>query len=389
MRLIIFDLLCAQPIGNMKFHGGGEYTKTVFKQLINEMSDYTDMQMEVCYNEDNFIDDWIKGLLDEKHIKINNVKSCFEIYQVVVKRSKEYDVCFFSGIASGYTRKEMPFPENVRTVGVFHGMRLQEKPYDKYAWKYGTFKRRVHEFFDWKLLKHYSYKKGFLWQKDSITNFETLITDSTHSEYSFKVNYHKYLSGKRILSLYAPLKEVELAPIANNNEKYIMMVSADRWLKNSYRGVMAIDSLYTAGFLSGVRTKVYGNLPAGIIKKLRNVSMFDFYGYVSDDELEKAYAGCDIFFYPSLNEGFGYPPLEAMKYSKTCVISAVCSLPEIYGSAVYYCNPYDIMEMQNRLLQAIDNKIPEEILKERFILIQNRQVNDLHELCELIIGCEE
>ena len=114
--------------------------------------------------------------------------------------------------------------------------------------------------------------------------------------------------------------------------------------------------------------------------------MFDFYGYVPGDELERAYANCEVFFYPTLNEGFGSPPLEAMKYSKTCIISAVCSLPEIYGAAVYYCNPYDIMEMKNRLLQAIDNKIPVELVISQHNIIREKQNADLRELCEIILS---
>lgn len=385
MKIVIFDLLCAQPVGKMKFHGGGEYTKAVFKQLISEIGKTSDIQVQVCYNEYEYMDEWIKKIIADKHIIIHNVKSCHEIFNIVVKISSEQNVCFFSGIASGYPKSEMPFPQNVRTIGVFHGMRLQEKPYDKYASKYGTIKRRLHEFIDWRILESSSYRRGYLWQKDSLINFDIIITVSKHSEYSIRVNYQNELKGKQIIGLYSPMKEGTLVLETNINEKYIMMISADRWLKNSYRGVMAIDSLYDSGFLDGVRTKIYGNLPNGIIKEIKNKNMFDFYGYVSGDELEQAYANCDVFFYPTLNEGFGYPPLEAMKYSKTCVISAVCSLTEIYGSSVYYCNPYDIMEMKNRLLQAIDNNIPPEIIMARYLNIRERQNNDLHKLCGLII----
>lgn len=385
MKLIIFDLLCAQPVGKMKFHGGGEYTKTVFKQLISELNMSADVQVQACYNEDEYMDEWVKEIIAENNIVIHNVVTCSDIYKIVVEMSKTMDICFFSGIASGYPRSKMPFPRNVRTIGVFHGMRLQEKPYDTYAWKYGTFKSKIHGFLDWRLFKKHAYKNAYLWQKDSLINFETIITVSTHSEYSIRVNYHDDLKGKRIIGLYSPLKEGSLAFETNVSEKYIMMISADRWLKNSYRGVMAIDSLYESGFLDGVRTKIYGGLPNGIIKEIKNKNMFDFYGYVSGDELERAYANCDVFFYPTMNEGFGIPPLEAMKYGRTCVISAVCSLPEIYGSAVYYCNPYDLMEMKNRLLQAIDNKISTEIVMNQYNYIREKQNCDLHKLCTLII----
>ena len=50
---VIFDLFFAQPIGDTKFHGGGEYIKSVFVKLAME---YTDKcQLEVCYNTSNFL----------------------------------------------------------------------------------------------------------------------------------------------------------------------------------------------------------------------------------------------------------------------------------------------------------------------------------------------
>ncbi len=80
--------------------------------------------------------------------------------------------------------------------------------------------------------------------------------------------------------------------------------------------------------------------------------------------------------------------MEAMKYGKTCVISAICSLPEVYGESVYYCNPYDIMEIQNRILQAIENKISLDCIKQRLDYLNNRQKIDMVRLCNMISGEE-
>ena len=75
-----------------------------------------------------------------------------------------------------------------------------------------------------------------------------------------------------------------------------------------------------------------------------------------------------------------------MKYGKTCVISAVSSLAEIYGDSVYYCNPYDLNEIKCRLIQASEEKIPENVINERMKIISQRQTENLKSLCELIIG---
>ena len=139
------------------------------------------------------------------------------------------------------------------------------------------------------------------------------------------------------------------------------------------------------GYLKGIKTKIYGNLPLRIRKKIKYIDNFMFFDYVSSEELEQAYQSCSVFFYPTLNEGFGLPPFEAMKYGRTCVVSAVCSLPEIYGDAVYYCNPYDLLEMENRILNAVEKPIREEHLKEIIDKIQSKQNQDIAKLCKLLM----
>ena len=53
---------------------------------------------------------------------------------------------------------------------------------------------------------------------------------------------------------------------------------------------------------------------------------------VSDDLLAEAYAGAKLFVYPSLSEGFGFPPLEAMSVGCPVLASRVSSIPEVCGT---------------------------------------------------------
>jgi len=64
-------------------------------------------------------------------------------------------------------------------------------------------------------------------------------------------------------------------------------------------------------------------------------------GYVSDGELRALYEGAACFLYPSLYEGFGLPPLEAMACGCPVVVSRSGSLPEVCGDAALYCDPLD------------------------------------------------
>ncbi|MBI2444746.1 MAG: glycosyltransferase family 4 protein [Candidatus Magasanikbacteria bacterium] len=65
-----------------------------------------------------------------------------------------------------------------------------------------------------------------------------------------------------------------------------------------------------------------------------------FLGYVSAEEKTALYRAADLFVYPSLYEGFGFPVLEAMAASCPVITSPRGSLPEISGTAAYLANPH-------------------------------------------------
>ena len=66
-----------------------------------------------------------------------------------------------------------------------------------------------------------------------------------------------------------------------------------------------------------------------------------FTGYLADEDLRALYSSCRVFVYPSLYEGFGLPPLEAMASGAPVVTSNVSSLPEVAGDAALLVDPYD------------------------------------------------
>ncbi len=63
--------------------------------------------------------------------------------------------------------------------------------------------------------------------------------------------------------------------------------------------------------------------------------------YVSDGDLPALYAGAELFVFPSLYEGFGFPPLEAMACGTPVVSSAAGSLPEVLGAAAELVEEFD------------------------------------------------
>ena len=68
-------------------------------------------------------------------------------------------------------------------------------------------------------------------------------------------------------------------------------------------------------------------------------------GYIQDSDLAAVYSGALAFVFPSLYEGFGLPPLEAMACGTPVISSDASSLPEVGGKAARYFDPYDEAHM--------------------------------------------
>jgi glycosyltransferase involved in cell wall biosynthesis len=77
---------------------------------------------------------------------------------------------------------------------------------------------------------------------------------------------------------------------------------------------------------------------------------------VSDEMLAEAYAAARLFVYPSLNEGFGFPPLEAMSVGTPVLASRVSSIPEVCGEAPFYFDPTDQAAFGRELLRALNDE---------------------------------
>jgi glycosyltransferase involved in cell wall biosynthesis len=83
-----------------------------------------------------------------------------------------------------------------------------------------------------------------------------------------------------------------------------------------------------------------------------------FTGYVPDDDLPGLYNAADLFVYPSLYEGFGLPPLEAMACGCPVIASNTSSIPEVVGDAGILFNPQDIDTLNNSICNVLkDNEL--------------------------------
>jgi glycosyltransferase involved in cell wall biosynthesis len=88
-----------------------------------------------------------------------------------------------------------------------------------------------------------------------------------------------------------------------------------------------------------------------------------FLGYVPEGELGPLYGAARVLVYPSLYEGFGLPPLEAMACGCPVVVAETASLPEICGDAAVYVDPLD----EERIAAGIRGVLEDEACREELI----------------------
>jgi glycosyltransferase involved in cell wall biosynthesis len=81
-----------------------------------------------------------------------------------------------------------------------------------------------------------------------------------------------------------------------------------------------------------------------------------FPGFIRDDDLPAVYSAAILFVFPSLYEGFGLPPLEAMACGTPCVVSHSSSLPEVTGSAALLFNPTSLDNLEECVIRVLTDQ---------------------------------
>jgi glycosyltransferase involved in cell wall biosynthesis len=104
---------------------------------------------------------------------------------------------------------------------------------------------------------------------------------------------------------------------------------------------------------------------SSILKKIRHASdRLVYTGRVDNEELRLLYRGASVFIYPSLYEGFGLPPLEAMASGCPVIASDTSSLSELLSGSALLVPPNDYDGLKSALLKLLhDNELQEELIK--------------------------
>ncbi len=115
--------------------------------------------------------------------------------------------------------------------------------------------------------------------------------------------------------------------------------------------------------LAGAQKVDYRRLTHEVVKR-RLVDKVVFPGFIGDEDLPAVYSAATVFVFPSLAEGFGLPPLEAMACGTPCVVSNSSSLPEVTGSAALLFDPTSLEAFEDCMARVLTDSSLYETLRE-------------------------
>ncbi len=163
-------------------------------------------------------------------------------------------------------------------------------------------------------------------------------------------------------SIFAPMDAPELLEQTrlrlSGGAPFILSVGMIEPRKNLVRLIDAFELLKTRHplphrlVLAGKR----GWLSEGIYRRAQNSPVSSdilFPGFVAEAGLPALYSAADLFAYPSLYEGFGLPPLEAMACGTPVVASSSASLPEVVGGAALMVDPENTEELADAMARML------------------------------------
>jgi glycosyltransferase involved in cell wall biosynthesis len=208
------------------------------------------------------------------------------------------------------------------------------------------------------------------WLPRVVSRVDAFITDSQVS----RSDIARYLAvGRHKISTvplgvnpaYRPLSHEQTLSVLKRHglpSAYILFVGSVEERKNLARLLWAYASLVERGEDRALVVVGASRWKLANTSGLRKISQEDnlehqvmFTGYVPEPDLPALYNGADLFVFPSLYEGFGLPPLEAMACGTPVVTSNTSSLPEVVGDAALTVDPYDVEALAATMRRLLDD----------------------------------
>ena len=172
-----------------------------------------------------------------------------------------------------------------------------------------------------------------------------LITVSEHARETLLQRYH--LDPGRVTTVYSGVHHARFSPDGRPREPFLLY-PANRWPHKNH------ERLFEAFALVRRERPELGLVLTGTGHDRHPLpDRVETRGWVSSDELARLYRAASCLVFPSLYEGFGLPPLEAMACGCPVAVANATSLPEICGDAAEYFDPLSAEDMAAAILRAL------------------------------------
>jgi glycosyltransferase involved in cell wall biosynthesis len=365
MKTLLYDLhLCQSDDG---YPGGSVVAFALLKGIFNsEFADKADIWL--AFNFDRKIPGFISVYASQNKNCVFDVKTPNEFLNLA--NELEPDKVFLPYFVNKYNK----ITNKIQIISWIHDMRQIEINEtilnDKNRLMFYKNPKFSHLIY-FRFLIHFNLiKKAIIvFRKQLLLNrfhkfsrrIDLIITISDYSKNSIISNLKNKVHSieSKIEVSYPPIKLLEKGNSAyiSKYNNYLLLIGGNRYEKNVHTLLPIIDELYTENGLSQ-NTIIIGFPPLKVVDRLINRSKFIILGLQSDSELRSLYTGCDLFIYPSINEGFGLPPIEAIQYGSKVLASNLSSIPEVCGDSVFYLDPLNINEIKSSILVALNSDIP-------------------------------
>lgn len=245
-------------------------------------------------------------------------------------------------------------------------------------------------------LKRYVAVSMGIWKRRSLAKYSKILplydADNTMaytvSEYTRNsLEYYFGIPKKKIHVCYSPLREMpneeniensKLRDLISNDIPYLLFMGANREYKNFNLLIKVFPKVRCLYPQLRLLTLSWNKRP---IEGQIDVP------YLSDSDLRHAYANAKALIFTSFFEGFGYPPVEAMKFGTPVVASNVTSIPEIVGNSCISFSPFYPADLYRAIIEAIEHGEKYQIgMADQYKKIAERQVSDLNILIDNILN---
>ena len=393
---LLFDLSSAQPQGDMVINGGGEYAYLLFCELLKNISPNEVTVLLASFNGENSN---VINLCKKNNIKI--------IYYDIVEN--------ITGIIAEGKYNKVVFPVcycKYGSVKISNSVQVYTVIHDLCDLYYYGANVKIGEF-----ISKYKYintlrkiKKGLVRKKrmEEIIQSHNKILNLSLNQHIYTVSYYtksamiKYLDcGDKNINVYYTPERIMHKNISIDRDsifekygikpkKFFMLMAGCRWTKNNAIVLKTLDNMFGNPrynmFLDNFKVVLLGVDSRNLDfyhRELTQIDRFIFDGYVDDVTLDVLYKEAYLFVFPSILEGFGLPPIEAMKRKTLCACTTAMSIPEVCGDAAIYFDPYDSNSIEQAIIRSFDKKLKvilESNMEKRLLSLAKKREDDLKEI---------